>query len=207
MSWSKRRRRRRDCSGSGMVPSPAQPSWASSLLLHGISKHTAKRDTVTVQVKPVPSDRQDKFYVGLQWNELLGEIKECAKAITSARGQISAEMRKRLLPALLELKKRTFRKHPGYYETLRAINLNPGTVRQWFYRGRTGDEIVALIGEEPKRRVIRTNRVEPKPIDPRDLYIEHLDRVVDALLADKIVLAKRLATEYLKVRQEKDGLT
>ena len=61
---------------------------------------------------------------------------------------MNAEMRQRLLPALKELKKRTFRKKPGFYETLAAMGLNGDTVRQWFYRSRTATEVIELVEEK-----------------------------------------------------------
>jgi len=167
-----------------------------------VGKDPAKRDSVTVQVKPVPPDRKDTYYCGLQLDALLDEIKQCAIAITAARNQMSAEMRMRLLPALLALKKRTYRKHPGFYDTLRAINLNPDTVRQWFYRGRTADEIIEVMEEEPTKPVVVRKGPRRESGDVRDLYIDHLEKVVKAVLANKITLAKRLATEYLRVREE-----
>ncbi len=110
-----------------------------------IGKEWAKRDTVTFSV---PDDRTDTYYVGLPLDELLREIKECVAIITAARNQMNAEMRNRLLLALKELKKRTFRKKPGYQQCLVAMGLNPDTVRQWFYRSRTADEVIELLEEE-----------------------------------------------------------
>ncbi len=107
----------------------------------------AKRDSVTVSPLPVPDDRKDTFYVSLDDEALLREIRECAEMITESRNQMNKEMRKRLLPALIELKKRTYRKVPGYYETLAAMGLNPATVRQWFYRSYTADEVISDGGE------------------------------------------------------------
>ncbi len=105
---------------------------------------------------PVPKDRKDTYYVGLSLKDLLQEIKECATVITAARNRMNKEMRKRLMPAIIALWKRTYRKHPGFYKVLATIGLNPDTVRQWFYRSRTADEVIDLLEEnkqeEPKRR-------------------------------------------------------
>jgi site-specific DNA-methyltransferase (adenine-specific) len=123
----------------------------------------ANRDSVSVQPKPVPEDRKGNYYIDLPQDELLREIRECIATISAARNQMNAEMRQRLLPALRELKKRTFRKKPNYYETLAAMGLNPDTVRQWFYRSRPADEVIELVEENTEQPDSVGNRDETPP--------------------------------------------
>ena len=166
-----------------------------------IEKSVVKRDSVTVPCEPVPDDRADAYYVDLPEQELLREIRECATVITAARNQMNKEMRRRLLPALLELKRRTFRKHPSYYETLANMGLNPDTVRQWFYRSHTADEVIGQIEEEqeaPKETVHGGER----PLDAKALLLQRADKIAKAILENKIKYAKRLATEYMQAREE-----
>lgn len=131
--------------------------------------------------------------------QLLEEIRRCAEGVSVRRNQMSREMRDRLLPALLELKKRTKYKRPGFYETLEKIGLNADTVRQWFYRSHAADEVIALFEEdepEPSKLQRRDER------SPEELLLEHADRMAKAILADKFTHAKKIATEYLRTRDE-----
>ena len=166
-----------------------------------IGKSAINRDAVTVPFEPVPDDPKDTFYSDLAPEELLGEIRKCAAAITAARNQMNKEMRTRLLPALLELRKRTYRKHPGYYETLAAIGLPADTVRQWFYRSHTADEVIELVEEETTPSTFEGRGGTPPP-DVETELLRHADKIAKAVLDNKITFAKRLATEYLRVREE-----
>ena len=158
--------------------------------------------------KPVPADRKDTYYTHLPLKKLLAEIKEGITVITRCRLQMNAEMRKRLLLALLALRKRTFRKHPGYYETLASVGLNGDTVRQWFYRSHTADEVIGQVEKKQPTLAPVSRKGRPKPdAEPTDLwdaqiYKEHLDKLAAAVLSNKITYAKRLATEYVRVRDE-----
>jgi hypothetical protein len=162
--------------------------------------HGGKRaSTVTVTLhEPVPEDRTQNYYTSLSVSELLEEIKEGIGSVDFSRNQMQRELRQRLLPALLELKKRTFRKHPNYYESLKTIGLNPDTVRQWFYRSNTADEVIGLLEEETRR----PQGVGPDSIDTEALLLEHADRMATAVLDGKISNAKKLATEYVEARNE-----
>jgi len=102
----------------------------------------ARSVTVTVEHACGHAD-----YRSLSDPQLLDEIRQCVGNVGFSREQMTREMRKRLLPALLELRKRTYRRKPGFYETLANIGLNAATVRQWFYRSNTGDEIIGMLEE------------------------------------------------------------
>jgi hypothetical protein len=152
--------------------------------------------TVTVTV---PEVRNDAYYKSLSVEALLKEIQECIGAITYCRNQMNREMRERLLPALLELRKRTYRKKPGFYESLAKIGLNADTVRQWFYRSNTADEAVELLEETPPESVRREHNDGQSP---EELLLEHADRMAKAILAGKLTHAKKLASQYLETRNE-----
>ena len=188
--------------------------WTSQSYRAHLSKIGPKRDSVTVP-KPVPADRNDTYYTNLPLKALLREIEECIAVITASRLQMNAEMRKRLLPALLALRKRTYRKKPGYYETLKSIGLNGDTVRQWFYRSYTADEVIDAAEEKkPKPIGVRRGRTtnEGRGGDPdadaADLtqrFLLQADRIAVAVLKDKIPQAKRLAREYAEARKIEMG--
>jgi hypothetical protein len=155
--------------------------------------------TVTVTFDPVPEDRNQAYYKALSVDELLREIQQCIGSVTFSRNQMSREMRGRLLPALLELKKRTYRTKPGFYESLEKIGLNADTVRQWFYRSHTADETIDVL-EENKPQPPARNREDEQTAD--ELLLEHADRMAKAILEDKFTHAKKIATEYLRTRDE-----
>jgi len=159
------------------------------------------RPTVTVTLhEPVPEDRTQIYYTHLSESELLEEIKKCIGSVNFSRNQMQREMRERLLPALLELKKRTYRKTPGFYETLAKIGLNADTVRQWFYRSNTADEVIDLFEEENQPSV--KQRGGRDSVDTEALLLEHADRMAKAVLTDKFANAKKLATQYVEARKE-----
>lgn len=112
---------------------------------------------------------------------------------------MNREMRERLLPALVELRKRTYRKKPGFYVSLAKIGLNADTVRQWFYRSNTADEAVELLEETPPESV---RREHSDGQSPEELLLEHADRMAKAILAGKLTHAKKLASQYLETRNE-----
>jgi hypothetical protein len=120
--------------------------------------------SVTVTFQPVPDDRQDDYYSKLPMDKLLQEIRDAIGCITTHRNQMNREMRERLLPALLELRKRTYRQNPGYYETLAKMGLNGACVRQWFYRSHTADEVIALV-EENKQEEPKRTKTEHNPLN------------------------------------------
>ncbi len=155
---------------------------------------------VTVTFQPVPEDRTQTYYLGLSESELLKEIKECIGSVSFSRNQMNREMRQRLLPALLELKKRTYRKKPGFYETLAKLGLNADTVRQWFYRSNTADEAIGLLEEETQPPVKQGGYEDS--VDTEALLLEHADRMAKAILEDKFTHAKKLATQYIETRNE-----
>jgi hypothetical protein len=181
--------------------------WTSDSYKAHLAKSGVNRDTSRL-AKPVPADRPDTYYADLPLEKLLAEIKEGAAVITSSRLQMNAEMRKRLLPALLALRKRTYRKHPGFYETLASIGLNADTVRQWFYRSYTADEVIDLVEEKQSEPVgeeenddSRGGNADEDAADLTQRFLMQADKIVSALLRDKITLAKRLAREYAESRK------
>jgi hypothetical protein len=156
--------------------------------------------SVTRHVSPVPQGRTQIYYTQLTVEQLLREIKDCLGSVDYNRNEINREMRERLLPVLLELKKKTFRGHPNYYESLALIGLNGDRVRQWFYRSNTADEAIALLDEET---------VEPLPIERSGgkcnsqehvLLLSHGDKMAQAISGGKTSQAKKLATQWIEAR-------
>jgi hypothetical protein len=172
---------------------------------------TANRDAVTLQAKPVPI-RAEAYYLGLSAPEVLKEIRESIGNMDFSRLIINAEQRRRLLPALFALKKITYRKRPGFYESLETIGLTGDRVRQIFHRSHTTDEVIGYIEKPvskpmPVRRNPRT-RNEGRGGDPdedaADLtqrFLLQADKMAAALLQDEISRAKRLAREYADSRK------
>jgi hypothetical protein len=155
-------------------------------------------------------------YATLTVPELLDEIKKCISGVGFSRNQTNREIRDRLLPALLELKKKTYRRKPSFYESLAAIGLNPDTVRQWFHRSHAAGEIAELIehetrdedkADEPDGDESETKLPGRDHKSPQDLLLLHCDRMAAAILEGKVVYAKRLATEYRRIRGDRDEST
>jgi hypothetical protein len=162
------------------------------------------RRSVTVTFEPVPEERAQTYYQTLSAEELLTEIKTCIGSVSFSRNQMQKEMRLRLLPALLELKKRTFRKKPSYYDYLKKINLNPDTVRQWFYRSNTADEAINVLEEEttPPVKPPVKQCADRDSVGSEALLLEHADRMARAVLKGNFTNAKKLATQYVEARNE-----
>ncbi|HYH00316.1 MAG TPA: DNA adenine methylase [Terriglobales bacterium] len=156
------------------------------------------KPNVTVTVEPVPEDRTETYYQTLPLEALLGEIKKGMDALGFHRLQMQRELRLRLLPALLELKKRTYRKKPGFYETLKAMGFVPDTVRMWFYRSYPANRIIDEVKEKTEEP---TDRGNGGALD-RESLLAHADRMAQAVLDGEMTYAKHLATEYVRVRQE-----
>lgn len=132
--------------------------------------------------------------------QLLEEIRRCVEGVSVRRNQMTREMRDGLLPALLELKKRTKYKRPGFYEALEKIGLNADTVRQWFYRSNTADEITQMLEDEKKNKPRPSGREEQ--VSPEEVLLRQADRAVRALLVENdIPKARKLAAEYAEARQ------
>jgi hypothetical protein len=152
--------------------------------------------TVSRFISAVPEDRKKSYYTNLSVPEIMEEIKECIGSTSFSRNEMQKEMRLRLLPALVELKKRTFRKTPGFYESLALIGLNPDTVRQWFYRSKTADDAIELLEEEklePPAKQRQHGRVTENM-----LLIG--DGMAFALRDGKISHAKKLAAQWIEAR-------
>jgi hypothetical protein len=163
--------------------------------------HEAKTGpAVTVTFQPVPQDREQKYYKCLSESELLEEVKKCIGSVSFSRNQMNREMRERLLPALLELKKRTYRKNPGFYDTLKKIGLNADTVRQWFYRSNTADEAINVLEEETQPPVKQCE--DRDSVGSEALLLKHADRMAQAVLKGNFTNAKKLATQYVEARNE-----
>lgn len=128
--------------------------------------------------------------------DLLKEIRACADAIEAARNTMNREMRERLLPCLIELRKRTKRKKPGFYETLAAMGINANTVRSWFYRSNTADEVIELLEEpEPKKQEERD-----EVLSPEEELLQAGDRMAKTVLAGDVKYAKKLAKDWVEAR-------
>jgi hypothetical protein len=157
-----------------------------------------KKRNVTVTVRPIPDGRTQTFYTSLTVEQLLREIKDCIGSVEFSRNQMTREMRDRLLPALLELRKKTYRKKPGFYESLEKIGFNPNTVRMWFYRGHTGQEVGELLEpEEPQFPAKRESEDHPG----ESSLLEHCDRLATAVMDGKFIYARKLATQYIEARR------
>lgn len=160
-----------------------------------LSVNVPKRCGATLRVNA------DKDYRTLSTEEILRDIAEAVAQIESNQIKTSAEMRKRLLPALIVLKKRLKRKKPGYEETLRKMGIAPSTVRSWFYRGRAADEVIEMLEREPRALPVAQGVSAGEPLDATDELLRHADRMAAAVLRGKMDWARRLAAEYANARR------
>ena len=94
-----------------------------------MAEQLVKGNTVTLPgTDSVPEGRMDSYYIKLQLERLLPEIRESVEVMDFHRAGIDSEMRARLLPALIALREKTKRQKPGFYDHLRAMGLTPGRV-------------------------------------------------------------------------------
>jgi hypothetical protein len=163
----------------------------------GNSSKVPNRCTATVHAGA------DKDYKNLSTDELLKEIGETVRAIEAKQVTTSAEIRRRLMPALIVLRARLKRKKPGYYETLEKMGLNPSRVRSWFYRGRHAEEAIQMLEKRSERRASKQNQnsLEHELTDEKDALLRHADKMAAAVLRGKVDFARRLASEYANVRR------
>jgi hypothetical protein len=161
-----------------------------------VHEPVAQRNVTVSRFIVVPEDRKKNYYTNLSVPEIMEEIKECIGSTSFSRNEMQKEIRLRLLPALVELKRRTFRGHPNYYESLAKIGLNPDTVRQWFYRSKTADDAIELLEEEKPEQP--TKQRQDGRVTENMLLIG--DGMAFALRDGKISQAKKLAEQWIEAR-------
>jgi hypothetical protein len=110
------------------------------------------------------------------------------------------KIREELMLVLLALRKKTFRKNPGFMGTLEILGYNHNTVKSWFYRGNTAKEIIKMLEPAKKPKSIRIEDVEELGNTTEEL-LRHCDRMAGALVKGYQQKALHLAREYLQVRQ------
>jgi site-specific DNA-adenine methylase len=143
--------------------------------------------------------------------QLLAATKDVVAEITSLANRRSAAHREKLLPLLIELKKRLPKGQ--FYSTLKKMGLTPSTVRVWHHRGRAADEIIDMLEEKPKKNKFRGSRDgsrdrDSNEEDAADLaarFLLQADKAIAALLRGDIDKAKRLGREYAEARQIQKG--
>jgi hypothetical protein len=148
----------------------------------------------------VPEGRAKSFYAELPLPELLKEIKASIDCISFHRVRMNTEMRERLLLALEELRKRTYRKKPGFYHTLREMGLNAETVRQWFYQSDTANAVVKLLHENEAKPDPAPETEEKIPRMGNQMLLDTADRLARAVKENKLTYAKKLATQWIEAR-------
>jgi hypothetical protein len=95
------------------------------------------------------------YYRSLNDDELIDSLRRAAGELHAASVRISEEVRRLLLPGLIELRERYMQPgrrtknpdRPTYYEVLRSMNLKPDTVRKWFKRTAAADVMLELLGQ------------------------------------------------------------
>jgi hypothetical protein len=125
----------------------------------------------------------------------LAEIASGIKKMSLLRIETSAEVRTKLLPAIMELRKRCRWQSPGYHEILAKMGLNASTVRSWFHRGQNAEELIEFLEEAKEETQSEDKEEEEEEEDssqPDDAHVigdvESTDEVF-LRHADKIVLA------------------
>jgi hypothetical protein len=114
-------------------------------------------------------------------------------------------MRRRLLPAIIELKKRL---HPKkqFYKALRQMGLNDSTVRSWFRRSRIANDLIDMLDRKPARPSRKTEtepRKRPEDGDPdvTEHFLRQADKMAAAILKGNYEWAARLARQYANARR------
>jgi hypothetical protein len=95
------------------------------------------------------------YYRSMRVDELENVISSMVGQTTVGRGRVDADLRDRLLPALMVLREKA--KHGEWQRFLRVHKLNPATVRQWRARQKaTTTSLLRLFGEPPPIRNQKT---------------------------------------------------
>jgi site-specific DNA-adenine methylase len=136
--------------------------------------------------------------------QLLAAIKDVAAEITSLANRRSAAHREKLLPLLIELKKRLPKGQ--FYSTLKKMGLTLSTVRVWHHRGRAADDIIKMLEEKPQKKPQKAtasggrggNRDEA---DTAEHFLAQADKMAPAILKGNYEYATRLAREYANARR------
>ena len=148
----------------------------------------------------------DTYYVSLTTDQLLAEIATGIKKIDASRRDTTVEMRRRLLPAIIELRKR-LRPQKQFYKALRRMGLNDSTVRGWFRRCRIANDLIDMLDPEPARPFTKTKRrhgMEGHEAGDRDMsehFWRQADKMAAAILKGNYEQATRLAREYANARR------
>lgn len=134
------------------------------------------------------------YYRSLEVAELEKAIRAMLRRTTNGLGRVDAELRDRLLPALLVLREKV---RPGHWqEFLRAHGLNPDTVRQWRRRQKAATaSLLRLFGEplpipSPKRQTAAESATEA--------LLKAAARICEELLKGNVNYARKLAMEFLE---------
>jgi DNA (cytosine-5)-methyltransferase 1 len=143
----------------------------------------------------------DTYYVALTTEQLLAEIADAIRKIDASRRDTTAEMRRKLLPAIIELRKR-LRPKKQFYKALAEMGLNDSTVRSWFRRSRCADDLIDML--EPARPSPKTEprkTREDRDGDTTEHFLRQADKLAAAVLRGNYELAARLAKEYASARK------
>jgi hypothetical protein len=103
-----------------------------------------------------------------------------------------------LLPAIGELRRRLHSKRL-YYKALRQIGLNASTVRSWFHRSRSADDLIEMLDPKPSRSLPKPEprkRLEESDPDTTEHLLRQADETAAAILRGNYEYAARLAWEY-----------
>jgi hypothetical protein len=133
------------------------------------------------------------YYRSMHVDELENAIGGMLRRTRGGLGRVDAELRDRLLPALMVLREKV---QPGEWQRfLRAHKLNPDTVRQWRARQKaTTTSLLRLFGEPPP---IRSTKM-PRSETATEALLKAAARTCEELLRGNVKYASKLAAEFLE---------
>lgn len=133
------------------------------------------------------------YYRSMQVAELEKTIGAMLRRTRGGLGRVDAELRDRLLPALLVLREKV---KPGQWqEFLRTHRLNPATVRQWRRRQKaTTTSLLRLFGEPPPIRSPKAST----PESATEALLKAAARMCEELLKGEVNYARKMAARFLE---------
>jgi hypothetical protein len=175
------------------------------------------RENIAEVGQPIQPDSV-QYYLSLTDEELDQQIIASTQLLDTLSAQKRREIQAKLLPALMVLRDRHAQPgrrnpvlgFPSWEEYLRCRNLKPDTVRSWFRRSLSANEVAIMLGEARRLKKSRNQEQDLQPGDVATLLLvfqkklgKQLMQVFASLATDDYVQALRTFVEGMVAAQRR----